>query len=87
MQDSKRCRFFAHSPPPIYMCKKKAPFSSPPLRGGVSAKQTGWGNIFYLQIKKWTSFKKAIENSYTVEEKRTQSERYSIIMTKTGPGV
>lgn len=37
--------------------------------------------------KKWTSFKKAIENSYTVEEKRTQSERYSVIMTKTGPGV
>lgn len=37
--------------------------------------------------KKWTSFKKAIENSYTVEEKRTQSERYSIIMTKMGPGV
>ena len=69
------------------MCKKKAPFSSPPLRGGVSAKQTGWGNIFYLQIKKWASFKKAIEDTYRIEEKRVRNERLSIILPKFGPGL
>ena len=42
--------FCALPPPYIYIyVQKKAPFPSPPLRGGVSAKQTGWGNTLYLQ--------------------------------------
>ena len=49
MVPPKACRFF-NSAPPIYIyVEKKAHFPSPPLRGGVSAKQTGWGNTIYLR--------------------------------------
>ena len=50
MQDSKVCRFFNSAPPLYIYVEKKAHFPSPPRRGGVSAKQTGWGNTLYLRI-------------------------------------